>query len=135
MLKPGARMLVHTIVKNRSNSPTNRWIDAHIFPGGYIPSVAEATRGAEAAELNLSAIHLHGPENYAETCRQWRQNLMANRESLLGLYRDDLGLSQKEALEAYRTWEIYLAGAEAGFRVRRRPMQTAQLVFQRPSSE
>ena len=135
MLKPGARMLVHTIVKNRSNSPTNRWIDTHIFPGGYIPSVAEATRGAEAAELNLTAVHLHGPENYAETCRQWRQNLMANRSALLALYCEDLGLSQAEALEAYRTWEIYLAGAEAGFRVKRRPMQTAQLVFQRPTSD
>ena len=125
-------MLVHTIVKNRSNSPTNRWIDRHIFPGGYIPSVAETTRGAEAAELNLAAVHIHGPENYAETCRQWRMNLMKNRDAFLRLHTDDFGLDRQAAEEAYRTWEIYLSGAEAGFRVARRPMQTAQFVFRRP---
>jgi len=132
MVKPGGRVLVHTIVKNRSNSPTNRWIDRHIFPGGYIPSIAETTRGAEAADLNLAALHLHGPENYAQTCRDWRENLVKNRDALLKLYTCDIGLPQQAAEQAYRTWEIYLAGAEAGFRVKQRPMQTAQFVFQRP---
>ena len=125
------RVLVHTIVKNRSNVPTNTWIDRHIFPGGYIASVAEITKAAEAAELDLEVVHLHGGTNYGNTCRAWRRNLMRNRDAIMRIYTEDHGLSQDEADHAFRTWEIYLAGAEAGFLIKRRPMQTAQLVFRR----
>ena len=43
-------------------------------------------------------------------------------------------MSEAEAQAAYRTWEIYLAGAEAGFTTRHRPMQSAQFVF-RPTGQ
>lgn len=129
LVKPDGTILVHTIVKNRSNVSTNRWMDRHIFPGGYIASVAEIMRTAEAADLDAEAVYLHGPENYGSTCYHWRRNLMQNRAAILEIYSRDHGLSDAEAEAAYRTWEIYLAGAEAGFLTKQRPMQTAQFVF------
>lgn len=127
--KPEGRVLMHTIVKNRSNIATNVWIDRHIFPGGYIASVAEIAQASEQAELDMDSVFLHGPTNYGTTCRAWRQNLMKNRDAILEIYKQDYGFSASEADHAYRTWEIYLAGAEAGFFVKRRPMQTAQFLF------
>lgn len=129
LVSADGRILVHTILKNRSNIPTNSWIDRHIFPGGYIASLAEITRAAEAAELDLVAVHLHGGVNYGNTCRAWRANLLRHRDEIMEIYTQDHGLSDAEARHAYRTWEIYLAGSEAGFLVKRRPMQTVQLVF------
>lgn len=127
---PEGRILVHTILKNRSGIPTNRWIDRHIFPGGYIASLAEIATASEAAELDMTASHLHGPMNYGNTCRAWRRNLTDNRAAIMEIYTGDHGLSEAEAGRAFRTWEIYLAGAEAGFLTRYRPMQTAQIVFE-----
>ncbi len=126
---PNGTILTHTIVKNRSGISTNRWIDRNIFPGGYIASVAEIARASEEAALDLSAVHLHGPMNYGNTCRAWRENLIANRDQIMSVYIDDHGLTQAEAERGFRTWEIYLAGAEAGFMTKHRPMQTAQVVF------
>lgn len=133
-VKPGGTIVVHTILKNRSNVATNRWIDRHIFPGGYIAALGEITQAAERSELDLVAVHLHGPENYGNTCLQWRRNLMRNRAAIMEIYTRDHGLSPAEAGRAFRTWEIYLAGAEAGFFTRRRPMQSVQLVF-RPTGQ
>ena len=127
---PDGTILVHTIVKNRSGIATNRWIDRHIFPGGYIASVSEIARASEEAELDLAAIHLHEPMNYGNTCRAWRQNLTRHRDRIMAIYTEDHGMDPGEAARQYRTWEIYLAGAEAGFLAKRRPMQTAQLVYQ-----
>lgn len=127
--RPDGTVLMHTIVKNRSNIATNAWIDRHIFPGGYIASVAEIAQASEQAELDMDSVFLHAPMNYGTTCRAWRHNLMKNRDAILEIYRQDYGFSADEADHAYRTWEIYLAGAEAGFFVKRRPMQTAQFRF------
>lgn len=129
LVKSDGTILVHTIVKNRSNVATNRWIDRHIFPGGYIASLAEILRTAEAADLDVESVYLHSPTNYGSTCYHWRCNLMNNRAAILDIYVCDHGFSREEAEAAYRTWEIYLAGAEAGFLTKERPMQTAQIVF------
>ena len=128
---PEGRILVHTILKNRSGIATNSWIDRYIFPGGYIASLAEIAEASEGAALDMLASHLHGPMNYGNTCRAWRRNLTRNRAAIMDIYRTDHGLSEAEAERGFRTWEIYLAGAEAGFLTRTRPMQTAQLVFRR----
>lgn len=133
-MKPDGTVLVHTIVKNRSNVATNRWIERYIFPGGYIASVAEIVRAAEAAELDLVGVHLHGPTNYGSTCYQWRCNLIRNRDAIMDVYLKGYDLSQEHAEAAFRTWEIYLSGAEAGFLTGTRPMQTAQFVF-RPTGQ
>ena len=77
----------------------------------------------------MTAVHLHGPMNYGNTCRAWRRNLIANRQEIMSIYIDQHGLSQSEAERCFRIWEIYLAGAEAGFFTKRRPMQTAQIVY------
>ena len=91
-------------------------------------------RTAEAADLDLEAVYLHGPTNYGSTCYHWRLNLMRHRAAIMAIYIDDHAMSQQEAEAAFRTWEIYLAGAEAGFTTRHRPMQTAQFVF-RPTGQ
>lgn len=46
-LRPGGTAVVHTIVCERSGIPTNPWIDRHIFPGAYAPSIAEVVQAAE----------------------------------------------------------------------------------------
>jgi cyclopropane-fatty-acyl-phospholipid synthase len=44
LLKPGAKALIHTIVSPLASVPSNRWIEKHIFSGGYAPSISELTR-------------------------------------------------------------------------------------------
>jgi cyclopropane-fatty-acyl-phospholipid synthase len=104
-LKPGGRMLVHTI--GRSGPPTHgsHWIRKYIFPGSYIPALSEVMPAVERNGLVLSdleVLRLH----YAETLRHWHERFQ--------LARPEFAARLGERF--CRMWEFYLQVCEAMFR-------------------
>ena len=109
LLKAGGRACIQTIVIqdhlfDRYVRSTD-FIQQYIFPGGCLPSPSEVRRHAKAAGLTVVDELAFG-RDYAETCRRWRHDFMAQREQVLALGFDERFI---------RIWEFYLAYCEAGF--------------------
>lgn len=109
LLKPGGRACIQSIVIqdglfDRYIRSTD-FIQQYIFPGGCLPSPSEVRREAQAAGLKVVDEMAFG-RDYAETCRRWRADFLAQRERVLALGFDERFI---------RIWEFYLAYCEAGF--------------------
>ncbi len=109
LLKPGGRACIQSIVIkdelfDRYIHSTD-FIQQYIFPGGCLPCPGEFRREAQAAGLAVVDELAFG-RDYAETCRRWRQDFVAQREKVLALGFDERFI---------RIWEFYLAYCEAGF--------------------
>ena len=97
--------LVHTIGSADGPGAFSPWIDKYIFPGGYIPALAEIAPAIEQSALcitDIEVLRLH----YPETLKEWRHRFRANRARAAALYDERL----------CRMWEFYLAACEAAFR-------------------
>ncbi len=105
LLAPGGVAVIHSIAVHDRAAPVNRWLTRYIFPGGYLPSIPQLVRAAEAEGLKiLDAEILRG--HYAETLRHWRMRFLAHRDRMAALYDSRF----------VRMWEFYLAGCEYFFR-------------------
>ncbi len=109
LLKPGGRACIQTIVIQDALFEryirSTDFIQQYIFPGGCLPCPSEVRRQAQAAGLQVVDELAFG-RDYAETCRRWRADFMAQREKVLALGFDERFI---------RIWEFYLAYCEAGF--------------------
>jgi Cyclopropane fatty acid synthase and related methyltransferases len=97
-------MVLHSIGQPypaRYNSP---FIEKYIFPGGYIPSLAEVMPSIEKAGLLVADIEIL-PMHYAHTLRHWRERFLARKEEAVAIYDERF----------VRMWEFYLAGSEMAF--------------------
>lgn len=97
-------MVLHAIGQPypaRYNAP---FIEKYIFPGGYIPSLAEVMPAVEKAGLLVSDIEIL-PMHYAQTLRHWRERFLARRQEAVALYDERF----------VRMWEFYLAASEMAF--------------------
>jgi cyclopropane-fatty-acyl-phospholipid synthase len=125
LLAPGGRIGVQAITmaddRMRATRGTYTWIQKYIFPGGRIPSV-EAIRAALAAHTGLRlAEDFRFGRHYAATLRLWRERFDEGADRIAALGFDDV---------FRRTWELYLAYSEAGFRTGY--LDVAHLVMERP---
>jgi cyclopropane-fatty-acyl-phospholipid synthase len=98
-------MVLHSIGRTKPNYATNPFIEKYIFPGGYIPSVAEVLPAVEKAGLLVKDIEIL-PMHYAYTLRAWRERFVARRAEAVALYDERF----------FRMWEFYLAVSETAFR-------------------
>jgi cyclopropane-fatty-acyl-phospholipid synthase len=109
LLKPGGRACIQSIVIQDSLFDhyirSTDFIQQYIFPGGCLPCPRELRRIAQAEGLKVVDELAFG-RDYAETCRRWRQDFLAQREKVLALGFDERFI---------RIWEFYLAYCEAGF--------------------
>ncbi|MGE4220326.1 MAG: class I SAM-dependent methyltransferase [Alphaproteobacteria bacterium] len=122
MLKPGGRAVVHSIIR-WTHGPTNAWVNRYIFPGGYIPWLADMTGAARAAGLALAADpFVHEGSNYARTLAFWRDRFNANYGQLDRRRYDE---------RFRRMWNFYLAGSQAAFEAL--GMGVAQLAVTKPA--
>ncbi|HEX2147151.1 MAG TPA: cyclopropane-fatty-acyl-phospholipid synthase family protein, partial [Pseudorhizobium sp.] len=97
-------MVLHSIGQPypaRYNSP---FIEKYIFPGGYIPSLAEVLPVIEKTGLLVSDIEIL-PMHYANTLRHWRKRFLARRQEAASIFDERF----------VRMWEFYLAGSEMAF--------------------
>ena len=100
--------LIHSMAQPKPQPHAQPFGDKYIFPGGYIPSLAEILPAIEASGLLVKDIEIL-PLHYAETTRIWRERFLANRDKAVALYDERFA----------RMWEMYLVGAEIGFRQNR----------------
>jgi len=110
-LAPGGKVGIQVITMREDRFQTARrtysWTNKYIFPGGLVPSVAAIERVLRKhTTLSILDRHAFG-DHYAMTLSLWRAHLAehANEIELLGFDRT-----------FHRTWKLYLASCEAGFR-------------------
>lgn len=97
--------LLHTIGRTDGPGVTSPWVRKYIFPGGYIPALSEIMSSVERSGLvttDVEVLRLH----YAKTLRAWRDNFMAQWDTVAEMYDERF----------CRMWEFYLAGSEMAFR-------------------
>jgi cyclopropane-fatty-acyl-phospholipid synthase len=82
------------------------FIQAHIFPGGFLPSKTAFAMAAEKAGLAIVYAEYFG-ESYAETLAEWRRRFNLNWSKIAPLGFDE---------RFKRLWNYYLEYCEAGFR-------------------
>ena len=96
------------------------FINSHIFPGGHCPSI-EAILGATERTGDLRMVNFEDiTRHYPPTLAAWRENLRRNAGRLPERFDERF----------LRTWDLYLALCEAGFRERR--ITDVQLVLAKP---
>lgn len=106
LLKPGGLFMLHSIMNFHANENKRKnWLSTYIFPGGYVPGMAEVTSIFPYFDLrmvHMESLRLH----YARTLELWDQNYEAIRDTLPPKYDERFK----------RIWSLYLKGCAAGFR-------------------
>ncbi len=103
-LAPNGVALIHSISTRHGPGATSVFLRKYIFPGGYSPSLSEATAAVERSglwSLDIEIWRLH----YARTIEQWRHRFMAVRDQVVEMYDERFA----------RMWEVYLSGCELSF--------------------
>jgi cyclopropane-fatty-acyl-phospholipid synthase len=104
MLKPGGSGVLHTIGR-MSEGPVNPWIRKHIFPGSFLPSLAQISDGMAKCDLNVvdvENLRMH----YAYTLDGW-----------IATYEKQIDQVRRMFDERFvRMWRMYLNSSAAAFR-------------------
>jgi cyclopropane-fatty-acyl-phospholipid synthase len=104
LLKPGGLALLHlvTVVKE---GPINSWIEKHIFPGAYVPTLFELLRHLTLCDFRVWDVENLAP-HYRITLDHWSERF----EQCVPLVRKRFG-------ERFvRMWRLYLRASSAAFR-------------------
>jgi cyclopropane-fatty-acyl-phospholipid synthase len=113
-LKPGGTAVIHTIVSPLPATPSNRWIDRHIFAGGYTPSISELIDAAERRRFYISALHVYPPMHYRRTLECWLNKFVASSDNI-NQYLGESGYDKTRIEKFMRTWVFYLSVARNMF--------------------
>jgi cyclopropane-fatty-acyl-phospholipid synthase len=106
-LRPGGIGLISSTF-NMKKRPTNYCTIKHLFPGGYIPSLAETLILMEQYGLDVRAIE-NRTYHYHRTVEQWLKNFETHWEKIHAI--DPVRFNEKFR----RAWLFYLAGAVETF--------------------
>ncbi|TWT34550.1 SAM-dependent methyltransferase [Blastopirellula retiformator] len=126
LLKPGGRLVLQAIVMPEERYDAYRrgidFIQAYIFPGGFLPSVAamQASIG-RTSNLRLDCVEDISP-HYATTLRHWRERFFDSIDEVKRLGFDDRFI---------RMWEYYLCYCEAAFR--EKAVRVVQIAWDKPN--
>lgn len=104
LLAPGGLSILHTIGRMSPQRP-DPWITRHIFPGGYLPSLAQIAGAAGGAALRVIDVE-NLARHYALTLSNWSARFQQVRAQVENMYDDAFA----------RMWWLYLQGSEAAFR-------------------
>ncbi|WP_437671945.1 class I SAM-dependent methyltransferase [Sorangium sp. So ce131] len=107
LLARGGLCLLESVTRDRESPRTDPFVEKHIFPGYWAPSLEGMAARAAARGLDvLDAEDLR--RHSALTAQGWRRNFLENRERIARV----TGFGEV----FMRTWEFYLASAVAAFR-------------------
>jgi cyclopropane-fatty-acyl-phospholipid synthase len=120
-LRPGGIGLISATFNMRKR-PTNYCTIKHIFPGGYIPSLAETLILMEKYGLDVRSIE-NRSYHYCRTVEQWLKNLEERWERIQAI--DPVRFNEKFR----RTWLFYLAGAAETFESAREIINCYHITF------
>jgi cyclopropane-fatty-acyl-phospholipid synthase len=120
-LRPGGIGLISATF-NMKKRPTNYCTIKHVFPGGYIPSLAETLLLMEKYGLDVSAID-NRSYHYHRTVDQWRRNFETHWDRIRAL--DPARFNEKFR----RAWLFYLGGATETFEAAREIINCYHITF------
>jgi cyclopropane-fatty-acyl-phospholipid synthase len=113
-LKSAGTAVVHTIVSPLPATPTNGWIDKHVFTGGYTPSMSELIKAAEKCRFRISGVHVYPPMHYRRTIECWLDNFLRNAGAIQK-YLKGVDYAEGDIEKFMRTWMFYLSGVRNMF--------------------
>ena len=120
-LKPGGIGMLH-FIGHVGHFETEFYIRRHIFPGGWIPSLAEVIVAMERAGLEILDIE-NLRRNYALTLDAWAQRFDANWERIHAI-------DHRRFDERFRrTWRTYLYSCAEMFRAPHGYTHLFQIVY------
>lgn len=120
-LRPGGIGLISATF-NMRRRPTNYSTIKHVFPGGYIPSLAQTLVLMEKHGLDVQMIE-NLSYHYHRTVEQWLKNLEAHWERIRAI--DPARFTEKFR----RTWLFYLSGAAETFEAPREIINCYHITF------
>lgn len=120
-LRPGGVGLISATFNIRKR-PTNYCTIRHIFPGGYIPSLAETLLLMEKHGLDVRMVE-NRSYHYHRTVEQWLRNFEANWGRIQAI--DPTQFDEKFR----RTWQFYLGGAAETFQAAREIINCYHITF------
>ena len=120
-LRPGGAGLISATF-NVKKRPTNYCTIKHIFPGGYIPSLAETLILMEKYGLCVSEVE-NRSYHYHRTVDEWQKNFESNWERIRAI--DPVRFDEKFR----RTWLYYLGGASETFSAAREIINCYHITF------
>ncbi|PWF99670.1 SAM-dependent methyltransferase [Levilactobacillus bambusae] len=104
LLTPDGRALIHGITGQHDGAGEDPFIEKYIFPGGYIPNVAENLNHIMDAKLQFSDIEPLR-RHYQKTLELWTANYHAVMERVIAKYGEEFA----------RMWDLYLQACAASF--------------------
>jgi len=105
LLKPQGLGVLH-LITGIKEEPTSEWLVRYIFPGGYIPSLAEIMVQMAKQDLVVYDVENLG-QHYALTLDKWSEGYERNIEWVRAKYGE----------EFVRMWRLYLQFSAASFRL------------------
>jgi len=121
LLKPGGLGVLH-FIGHVSRFDTEPFIREYIFPGGWIPSLAEAMERMEAHGLEILDVE-NLRRHYALTLDAWGERFDRHWE-------DIQRLDPKRFDERFRRiWRVYLYGCAENFRSTKSRLHLFQVIF------
>ena len=105
LLRPGGLALLHMIT-SPVEGPFSPWLEKHIFPGAYLPTVAEMTRHFADANLHVQDVENLRP-HYQRTLDHWSERFEAVAPQVEAMFD----------ARFVRMWRLYLRSSSASFRV------------------
>lgn len=122
-LKPGGLGMLH-FIGHVGHFPTEFFIRRHVFPGGWIPSLAHTLAAMERAGLEVVDVE-NLRRHYAHTLDAWGERFDRNWPRIQAL-------DPKRFDERFRrVWRVYLYGCAEMFRSARGYTHLFQIVFSR----
>ena len=120
-LRPGGIGVISATF-NTKKRPTNYCTIRHIFPGGYIPSLAETLLFMEKYGLDVRSIE-NRSRHYHRTVTEWLRNFETRWEQICAI--DPARFGDKFR----RTWLYYLGGAAETFAAAREIINCYHITF------
>jgi cyclopropane-fatty-acyl-phospholipid synthase len=117
VLTPAGRGLIHSIGSSVS-APMNPWIERHIFPGAYTPTVREMMEVLEPFRLAVLDVE-NLRQHYARTLEHWLARYEQRVDEVHAMFDEPF----------VRAWRLYLSGSIAAFRSG--ALQLFQVLFNR----
>ncbi|MCS8583925.1 SAM-dependent methyltransferase [Leuconostoc citreum] len=96
--------LIHGITGQHDGAGVDAWINKYIFPGGYIPNIAENVNHIMQASLQIDDIEPLR-RHYQRTLEIWTKNFHDVEESVIAKYGERF----------YRMWDLYLQACASSF--------------------
>ena len=81
--------IVHTMGRMGGPGTTDKFMQKHLFPGGYLPALSEIVAASEQEKLIMADCETWRM-HYVYTLRDWYERLKANRDGDCALYEERL---------------------------------------------